>query len=98
MRGVGWHLLLSYEKFVPRIKVFWTTMIRYLGNNLLPARAGDLIRPMVLGHNGNMSQRFVLGTILGERIFDVLVFISILALTLLKNLLSWLPNAVQTTH
>ena len=57
--------------------VFWATMVGYLGNNLLPARAGEIIRAMMLGSNTKISKSFILGTILVERGMDVVVLVLI---------------------
>lgn len=99
VRGLRWRILLSAEKFVPPVTVFWGTMVGYLGNNLMPARAGDLIRPVVLGRNTNLSKGFILGTILAERGIDLVavVLISMGVLASLKNPPEWLPNATQVT-
>src|SRR5690242_21950700 len=38
VRGLRWRVLLSAEKTLPPITVFWATMTGYLGNAYLPAR------------------------------------------------------------
>ena len=98
-RGLRWRVLLSAEKLVAPIKVFWATMVGYLGNNLLPARAGELIRSVVLGRNANMSKSFIFGTILTERGVDVvaLVLISMAALMSQEDMSGWLLDAVRVT-
>ncbi len=96
VRGLRWRVLLSAEKRVSPIMVFWATMVGYLGNNLLPARAGELIRTATLGSKAGISKGFVLGTVLVERGIDVvaLVLISTVALVSLDGAPDWLPNAV----
>src|SRR5438093_13389991 len=44
IRGLRWRILLSAEKHIGPLTVFWATVVGYLGNNFLPARAGELIR------------------------------------------------------
>lgn len=95
MRGLRWRILLSAEKRISPIAVFWATVVGYLGNNLLPARAGELIRSVMIGRNAQISNSYVLATALTERIIDVfaLVLISLTAITMLADVSSWLVNA-----
>ena len=96
VRGLRWRVLMSAEKHLPHIMVFWATMIGYLGNNLLPARAGEVIRAAALGRKANISKGFVLGIIFAERGIDVvaLVLISAISIVALEDSPDWLPNAV----
>jgi hypothetical protein len=57
-------------------------MAGYLGNNLLPARAGELIRAAYLGNASGLSVSFILATGLVERLMDVVALIAIGALAL----------------
>jgi len=43
-----WHYLLRPLKPVPLIRLFPITCIGYFGNNVYPARAGEVIRAFVL--------------------------------------------------
>lgn len=95
MRGLRWRVLLSSEKLIAPTKVFWATMVGYMGNNLLPARAGELIRTVMLGRNANISKSFILGTIFIERGMDVvvLVLISTVIVMSLEGMPGWLIDA-----
>ncbi|MBM3129815.1 MAG: flippase-like domain-containing protein [Chloroflexi bacterium] len=75
LRGLRWRILLSAERWVPARLVFWATMIGYLGNNFLPARAGELIRSAALGRRCGISSSFVLATALTERVMDVVALL-----------------------
>lgn len=55
--------------------------IGYMSNNLLPARAGELVRAYVLGERYNVSKMFSLGTIAVERLFDGLTLLGLLIAT-----------------
>ena len=92
IRGLRWGVLLSAEKFTAPVTLFWVTAAGYLGNSFLPARAGELIRSMLLGRSANMSKSYVLATALTERILDVLalVSISLMALMSLEGIPDWL--------
>ena len=48
-----------------------------MGNNVLPARAGDAIRVVLMAPRAQTSMRTVLGTLLAERLLDVAVLVVI---------------------
>jgi len=49
--------------------------VGYMGNNVLPARAGDAIRVVLMAPRANTSNRTVVGTLVAERILDVVVLL-----------------------
>jgi len=75
VRALRWHILLTVEKSIPAINVFWANMAGYLGNNILPARAGELIRAMYVSKENNLSASFSLATGFVERIVDLIALI-----------------------
>lgn len=86
-RGARWRVLLTAEKKIPTLTVFWSLMIGYLANNFLPARAGEVIRAVVVGQHGGVSKSFSLATALTERIVDavILVVVSVVSLLLMQT-------------
>ena len=46
-----------------------------MGNNVLPARAGDAIRVVLMAPRANTSNRTVVGTLVAERLLDVAVLL-----------------------
>src|SRR6185312_1138131 len=63
-----WHRILGREGLDRgRAESLRLTLVGYMGNNTLPARAGDLMR-VVLLHG---PRRQVLGTVVAERVLDV---------------------------
>ena len=46
-----------------------------MGNNVLPARAGDAIRVVLAAPRAETSKRTVVGTLLAERLLDVVVLV-----------------------
>lgn len=70
LRALRWHLVLKREKNFPYGISFWATFIGYLANNVLPARAGEVIRSVVLGLGADIRKSLVLATALTERILD----------------------------
>ena len=51
------------------------TVIGYMGNNILPARAGDAIRVVLAAPRAETSKRTVVGTLLAERLLDIAVLV-----------------------
>jgi hypothetical protein len=49
VRALRWRVLLSAERWLGVLDVFWAMMAGYLGNAFLPARAGEVLRSVALG-------------------------------------------------
>jgi glycosyltransferase 2 family protein len=75
MRGLRWGVLLSAQKKIKPLTMFWATSIGYLGNTILPARAGEVIRSLMLGSRENISKSYVFATAITERILDVIILV-----------------------
>lgn len=97
LRGIRWGTLLSAEQRVTPLKLFWATQVGYLSNSFLPARAGEVIRSILVSRDTPMSASFALATTITERILDavVLVLIGLVALATLDGIPDWLRTAVQ---
>ena len=95
LRSLRWLVLLSAERWLGVLDVFWAMMVGYLGNLFLPVRAGEVVRSVALGHRVQINAGFVLATALTERILDagVLVLIGSAALTTLHTASPTLLNA-----
>jgi uncharacterized protein (TIRG00374 family) len=70
-----WHYLLRAIKPVSLRTLFPVVVIGYMGNNVYPFRAGEVIRAYVLKRNEDVSISASLATIIVERIFDGLVML-----------------------
>jgi uncharacterized protein (TIRG00374 family) len=70
-------------------------MIGYLFNNLMPARAGDLVRVYHLSKSETLSKSKILATLFAERTGDLLALIGLLSTVLLAYpaLPLWLKRA-----
>jgi glycosyltransferase 2 family protein len=76
VRGERWQRLLEDERATPaRVDTYALTCVGYMGNNVLPARAGDAIRAVLMAPRGNTSVRTVIGTLLAERLLDIAVLV-----------------------
>jgi len=74
-RAWRWHYLLHPIKNIPTKAMFPITAIGYMGNNIYPARAGEVLRAVVLKKRQNVSVSASLATIIVERIFDGVVML-----------------------
>lgn len=80
LRSLRWRYFLDPVK--PRIglrPLFSAVMVGYLMNNVLP-RAGELARPYVLARREGFPVSAAFGTIVVERVIDILTFIVLLAI------------------
>jgi glycosyltransferase 2 family protein len=82
IRASRLRVLLTSEKRLPLSNVFWANMAGYLGNNILPARAGELVRAAYLARQSNISISFALAVGLVERLMDLIALIVLGALAL----------------
>jgi len=92
MRAFRWHLFLRPIKEVPIKEVFPIVTIGYMGNNIYPARAGEILRAIVLKHKYEIPVSGSLATIVIERIFDGVIMLGFIVLNLSK--ITTLPGAI----
>jgi glycosyltransferase 2 family protein len=82
LRAERWHrLLVSSAVDRGRRESYRLTAVGYMGNNTLPARAGDVMRVMLLGG----PRRTVLGTVIAERLLDAVALAAIFALVVVDR-------------
>ena len=71
-RALRWRYLLNpVKKNIGMNNLFSSVMIGYMMNALIP-RSGEVSRPVLLAKKENISKAFCFGTIVVERIFDML--------------------------
>jgi uncharacterized protein (TIRG00374 family) len=90
-----WHYLLRPVRPVSLRRLWPVLVIGYMGNNVYPARAGEVIRAYVLKRKDNVDVSASLATIVVERIFDgvVMLFFVFVALPF-APLPGWLRQVV----
>ena len=72
VRGERWHRLLIDQGATPsRRDTHALNAVGYMANNLLPARAGDAVRVVLMAPRAATGMRTVVGTLLAERLLDV---------------------------
>jgi len=75
LRAIRWRTLFVLKKPKQFINVFRAMMQGYLFNTILPARAGELVRVYRLSKDEAMSNFDILGTLLIERVGDMIFLI-----------------------
>jgi glycosyltransferase 2 family protein len=70
-----WHYMLRHIKSVPLHPLFKIVCIGYLGNNIFPVRAGEVLRSVVLKQEEDIPVSSSLATVLIERLFDGLTML-----------------------
>jgi uncharacterized protein (TIRG00374 family) len=86
---------------VKTINLFGAVLIGYGFNNLIP-RLGEVARAVAVGKSENLSKTSILGTVVVERIIDLLVFAFAVILSgwiydgdIYSGELSWLKLTIQ---
>lgn len=80
VRAVRWKVILGAMKPVSLSHAFSATMIGFMANNVLPMRAGELVRALAIGRHASLSRSSALATIVVERIFDMMILLIVLAI------------------
>jgi uncharacterized protein (TIRG00374 family) len=81
-RAWRWHYLLRPLKRIPTRTMFPIVAIGYMGNNIYPARAGELLRAYVLRRREAVPISASLATIIVERVFDGVVMLGFVFINL----------------
>jgi glycosyltransferase 2 family protein len=82
VRAWRWHYLLRPIKAVPTRTMFPIVAIGYMGNNIYPARAGEVLRAVVLKRKEDIPISASLATIIVERVFDGVVMLAFVFINL----------------
>ena len=83
LRAFRWRILLQSQGQVSIGSAFWATAAGYFGNNFLPARAGEVVRTMMVSSSAGLGRMFVLTTALTERLADAITLVIISSVVLL---------------
>jgi uncharacterized protein (TIRG00374 family) len=81
-RAWRWHYLLGPIKKISTRAMFPIVTIGYMGNNIYPFRAGEVLRAVILKRRHGVPVSGSLATIFVERIFDGVVMLSFIFLNL----------------
>ena len=100
VRAWRWHYLLRPIKAIKTRVMFPITCIGYMGNNIYPARAGEVLRAVVLKRREGVPVSASLATIIVEKFFDAVVmlgfvFVNLPELAKLKGSSGFVGNIQQ---
>lgn len=79
LRTIRWQYLLSPLGPTRFRNVFRTTMIGFAALGLLPARAGDVLRPYLLARREGLRVPATFATVVMERVLDLVAVLALLA-------------------
>lgn len=80
LRGWRWHTILRRAGVEHRPSdAYALTAVGYMGNTVLPARGGEVLRIVFLGARSESRRREILGTIVAERVLDALALVGLFA-------------------
>jgi uncharacterized protein (TIRG00374 family) len=82
-RAFRWQRLLRPIAAIRYLPMLGYLLIGYVANNVLPARLGELIRVHYLGDREGISRASALGTVVVERVVDLVAVVAIAAVALL---------------
>src|SRR5690349_1251366 len=82
-RGLRWQRLVRPLAAVSYPAMFGYLLIGYAANNVLPARLGELVRSHYLGDREGVSRASALGTVVVERVVDLVAVVAIASVALL---------------
>ena len=78
VRAERWFELLRHNGAQPRrADAYGLLAVGNFGNNVLPARAGDAMRVVMIAPRAKTDARTVIGTIVAERVLDVVVLVGL---------------------
>jgi uncharacterized membrane protein YbhN (UPF0104 family) len=81
LRAERWGSLLRHEQAIAsRADTYALTLVGFMGNNTLPARGGDWLRVYLMAPRARTGYRTVIGTLVAERLLDVVVLLGLFAL------------------
>ena len=83
IRALRWQRLLIPIAPVPYLHTLSYLCVGYLANNVLPARLGELVRSHYAGDRERISRSTTLGTIVVERVIDLVTVVSIASVAIL---------------
>jgi uncharacterized protein (TIRG00374 family) len=82
VRAERWHQILEHTGVqTKRVDCYALTTVGYMGNNVLPARAGEALRVVLLSPRCNAGKRTLISSIVAERVLDVIVLLTIFVAT-----------------
>ena len=75
LRGYRWHRIMVARRTstTSASDALGLTAVAYMGNNVLPARGGEVLKIAILGARSTSRRREILGSVVAERLLDAVV-------------------------
>ncbi len=83
LRAIRWQFLLRPIGHVGLANAFRTTVIGFAASTMLPARAGEVLRPWLLARKEGLSATAAFATVILERVLDTVTVLVLFAVFLL---------------
>lgn len=84
LRAIRWRILLrSVAPTATTNGLFPIIVIGFMANNILPLRAGEIVRSVLIGREFDVRKTSALATIAVERIFDGITMLAFLAFSMI---------------
>jgi glycosyltransferase 2 family protein len=86
LRGWRWHRIMALAH-IPHARrdAFGLLLVAYMGNTVLPARGGEVLRIALLGPRTPALRREILGSVIAERMLDAAVLACLFAVLTLAG-------------
>ena len=86
VRGWRWHVILRRAGIEhARGDAYGLVTVGYMANTVLPARAGEVVRVLLLASRSSGGRREILGSVIAERLLDAAALIGICAVLSLTS-------------
>lgn len=89
-----WHRIVSSEQPISISSLGQVYVVGLMANNILPARIGEIVRAYLLGKTSHLDAASALGTIAVERVFDVIMALSLLVIGASLSVLDGIGSSV----
>ena len=79
-RGWRWHVILRHAGVEHEpVDAYGLTVVAYMGNAILPARGGEVLRVLLLGQRSSARHSEIIGTLIPERLLDAVALVTLFA-------------------
>lgn len=75
VRAMRWRILLSAREKLSPTMVFWANSVGYLVNNYFPARAGEVVRTLMVSSRSQLTKTYVFVTAMTERVIELIILV-----------------------
>ncbi len=82
-RSYRWGIILAPQVKYPQWLLFRITAIGFMTISVLPARLGELTRPLLVKQKSGVRMSSTMATIVLERVFDLLTLMAVLGMVIL---------------